>query len=137
MDPLSRLTIETSGGRTGYRPGDRIEGMAGWHLARQPRPPRSVELRLFWYTEGRGTQDVEIVDTAHFEAPGADDRRSFSFALPAAPYSFSGKLISLTWALELVAEPRGESLRLEITVSPTGAEVLLFPGPHPADAPAR
>jgi hypothetical protein len=134
MDPLSWLTIETSGGTTGYRPGDRIEGMAGWHLERQPR---SMELRLFWYTEGRGTQDVEIVDTVSFEAPGAEDRRSFSLALPAAPYSFSGKLISLTWALELVAEPRGESSRLEITVSPTGAEVLLFPGLHPNDAPAR
>lgn len=131
MDPLSWMRIETADGRTAYRPGDRIEGTASWHLERQPR---SVELRLFWYTEGRGDQDIEIVETVGFEAPGAEDRRVFSVGLPAAPYSFSGKLISLTWALEVVAEPRGETGRLEITVSPTGAEVLLSPG-FPAGAP--
>jgi hypothetical protein len=118
------VTIETTDGRRAFRPGDRIEGTASWYLERQPG---SVELRLFWYTQGKGTQDVEIVQTVPFESPGAVDSRAFSVELPVAPYSFSGKLISLIWALEVVAEPGGETGRLELTVSPTGVEILLRP----------
>lgn len=118
------LTIETAGGRRAFRPGDRIEGTASWYLEKDPR---SVDLRLFWYTQGKGTQDVEIVQEVPFDNPGAVDSRAFSVEVPLAPYSFSGKLISLVWALELVAEPGGETGRLEITVSPTGVEILLRP----------
>ncbi|HYG62217.1 MAG TPA: hypothetical protein VEL74_06525 [Thermoanaerobaculia bacterium] len=118
------ITIETTDGRRAFRPGDRIEGTASWYLEKEPR---SVELRLFWYTQGKGTQDVEIVQGVPFDNPGAVDSRAFSVELPLAPYSFSGKLISLLWGLELVAEPGGETGRLEITVSPTGVEILLRP----------
>lgn len=52
------------------------------------------------------------------------DRRDFRFRLPAGPYSFEGKLITLAWALEAVIA--GAVLgRLEITVSPTGEPVRL------------
>ena len=44
---------------------------------------------------------------------------------PEAPHSFSGALISLIWAVELLVEPGGLSERIEITVSPTGEEILL------------
>lgn len=118
------VAIETTDGRQAFRPGDRVEGTASWYLE---KAPRSVELRLFWYTQGKGTQDVEIVRTVPFDSPGAVDSRAFSVELPVAPYSFSGKLISLIWALEVVAEPGGDTGRLEITVSPTGVEVLLRP----------
>jgi hypothetical protein len=45
--------------------------------------------------------------------------------LPEGPYSFSGKLISLIWALELACSPGSETVRREITVSPTGHEIVL------------
>jgi hypothetical protein len=54
-----------------------------------------------------------------------EDARSFRFRLPESPYSFSGKLISLTWALELVAEPSKELARQEITLAPGGEAVRL------------
>jgi hypothetical protein len=34
-----------------------------------------------------------------------NDERTFSLTLPREPFSFSGKLISLVWALELIVEP--------------------------------
>ncbi len=40
---------------------------------------------------------------------------------PRSPYSFSGKLISLIWALELVALPGREAARTEITLAPPDA----------------
>lgn len=45
--------------------------------------------------------------------------------LPADPYSFSGTLISLVWALEVVAEPGGAAGRIDVVVSPTGNEIRL------------
>ena len=128
---MSWIQIETTDGVTAFYPGDAIEGKAFWRLE---TPPRSVELRLFWYTEGKGEQDVGIVEAVAFVNPAAEDSRPFHLRLPEGPYSFSGKLISLLWALEVVAQPGEEAGRLEITVSPTGSEILLHPGgeSHPS-----
>jgi hypothetical protein len=45
--------------------------------------------------------------------------------LPETPYSFSGRLISLLWALELVAPPSKTVGRQELVVAPGGQEVRL------------
>ena len=119
------IDVSTRDGRLAFRPGETIEGTVSWRL---DEAPRSVELRLFWYTEGKGDRDLEIVTTFPFEAPGAEDRRGFRLEAPAEPWSFSGKLISLTWALEAVAEPGAKAGRTEILISPTGSEVRLHPG---------
>lgn len=119
------IQVDTADGRLSFLPGETVEGVASWHL---DPPLESVELRLFWYTEGKGDQDVQIVETVSFGQPGADDRRAFRVRLPAGPYSFSGKLISLTWALEVVAEPGTRAGRALLVVSPTGREILLHPG---------
>lgn len=119
------IDVSTRDGRLSFHPGETIEGTVSWHL---DEAPRSVELRLFWYTEGKGDRDLEIVKTVPFEAPGAEDRRAFRLQAPAEPWSFSGKLISLTWALEAVVEPGAKANRTEILISPTGSEVRLHPG---------
>jgi hypothetical protein len=124
MDALSWIQVETLDGSTVFRPGDEVAGTASWRLAASPE---AVEVRLFWYTQGKGQQDVEVVETVRLEAPGAADRRAFRFHLPRSPYSFSGKLISLVWAIEAEAAPGGEVGRLELVVSPTGEEILLTP----------
>jgi hypothetical protein len=59
--------------------------------------------------------------------PNAVGWKDFSFTLPEGPYSFSGQLISLVWALELTCSPGSETFRQEITVSPTGREITLGP----------
>ena len=122
---MSTLKIGTYENKTNYRPGEEVAGRALWIL---DGPPKAVEVRLFWYTEGKGTQDVELIDCVRFDAPMPRAQKDFRFTLPAEPYSFSGKLISLIWALELVALPSGETERLPITVSPTGEEVFLYKG---------
>lgn len=118
------LRIETQEGRTAFRPGEELRGAVAWELA---EPPPSVELRLLWYTAGIGTRDAGIVGRLPFENPKAAEARDFALALPDGPFSFSGKLISLVWGLELVADGPEECARLELTVSPTGREVLLYP----------
>lgn len=116
---------------TRFRPGDEVVAAAYWKLE---RPPKAVQVRLFWFTRGKGTQDVTVVETVAFDRPLMEEARPARFQLPEAPFSFSGKLISLTWALELVVDPSGESARVELIVSPTGEEILLQPSPVPPSA---
>jgi len=119
---MSQLKIAVREDRTQFLPGDEIVAAAYWKL---DGPPRSVEARLFWFTRGKGTQDVNVVETILFDHPLVEEARPVRFHLPEAPYSFSGRLVSLIWALELVVEPGSESARIELTVSPTGEEIDL------------
>jgi hypothetical protein len=119
---LSELRIELTDGRTAFKPGEPLTGNVTWRVEGEPS---SAELRLFWYTSGKGTQDVAIVDTIAFAAPRPDDQRDFTLTLPREPYSFSGTLISLIWAIELIVEPGGHVERREFVLSATGQEVVL------------
>ena|SRR5437879_6330390 len=119
---MNELRIDTREGRKDFEPGDELNGTAVWKLDQQLR---AIELRLFWFTRGKGTEDAGVVETVRFDRPMTEERRSFRFRLPEAPYSLSGKLISIVWALELVADPSKEVVRLEITVAPGGREVRL------------
>ena len=118
-----RLLIQPRGLRTSYRPGETVEGDAAWDLQ---FPAESVEVRLIWYTRGKGTTDVEVVEARSFPAAGRKGRGGFRFVVPAEqPYSFSGRLISVIWALELIVEPGERSRRVDLIVSPTGGEIDL------------
>lgn len=119
------MRLTTLDGRTSFQPGETISAAAEWELG---AAPQAIEARLFWHTSGKGNPDLAIVQTLHWERLAARDRREFEFRLPREPFSFSGKLISLAWAIELVELPTGESARLEIVVSPTGREILLHKG---------
>ena len=118
------LTVEIQNGANAFLPGETVEGTVSWRL---DRPAQTIELRLLWYTQGKGDQDVGVVSTVPFGNPVIQDRRPFRVSLPGGPFSFSGKLISLAWALELVVEPGSRASRTEITVSPTRTEILLTP----------
>jgi hypothetical protein len=120
------MAIEIQDGANAFLPGEVVVGTVSWQL---DRPAQTAELRLFWYTQGKGDQDMGVVSTVPFANPGLQDRQPFRVTLPDGPFSFSGKLISLAWALELVVEPSSRASRTEITVSPTRMEILLPAGP--------
>jgi hypothetical protein len=117
---MSTLTVEIEDGKLAYAPGGEVRGRASWTL---DADPESVEVHLFWRTEGKGTQDTDIADTVVFEAPGKQDRREFRLKIPDGPYSFAGKLVAILWSVEVVAEPGSEAGRQDIVVSPTGEPV--------------
>ena len=119
---MSDLKIQLAAGRMAFDPGEELTGTAAWKL---DKPPRSVELRLLWFTRGQGEEDACVVETVRFDHPIQDDSRPFRFRLPDGPYSFSGKLFSLVWALELVVEPSKENARQEITIAPGAKTVQL------------
>ena len=130
-------TIATKFDNRAYVPGERIEGTVSWESS---EPLESAEVCLFYYTEGKGTQDVEIVERMAMNGILQAGSREFAFDLPNGPFSFSGRLVSLSWALELVLQPGNHTERLEIVLSPTGREIDLYAHEHanvPAEAAKR
>ena len=100
---------------TSVSPGETISGRAGWQLEKEPK---SVSIRLFWRTLGKGTEDVELVNEVVLERPGAQNLHDFCFELPVEPYSFDGRLVSVKWAVEAVAGKQSGSA--EFVMAPDG-----------------
>ena len=125
------LSLELEGGKTSFQPGEELTCTVSWDFPStdlspgEAEPPEALELRLFWYTEGRGNRDVGLVETERLAPLGTTGDREVTFRLPGGPYSFSGPLISLIWAVEVVTEPDLRTLRREIVVGPEGREVRL------------
>ncbi len=113
-----------------FVPGEEISGRVEWSggdSSVDPNRQVSAEVRLFFYTSGKGSRDVEIVATHRMEGIGESGESEFRMKIPeASPPSFSGQLVSLEWALEFQIETSGETERCEITVSPTGQEISLY-----------
>ena len=75
----SILEISTDADERAFTPGGTLAGRVSWLLQ---EVPESVELRLFYYTSGKGTQDVGIAQSLSFDHPSTSERRDFSFKLP-------------------------------------------------------
>jgi len=119
---VERISIETAGGQTAFEPGGEVRGQIEWELTSQAK---RIEVRLFWYTRGKGTTDAQVVKIHRLDAMTPHGREPFRFVLPEEPYSFSGKLISLVWAIEAIADPGQRTARLELVVAPEGKEIQL------------
>lgn len=107
--------------RTNFRPGEAIRGRAFWPVS---GGSEEVSVRLCWQTEGKGGRDSETVGVVVPDGGGAGGEGAFTMIAPDGPFSFSGKLISLIWSIEVVATPGGFA-RAEVTLSPDGEEIDL------------
>lgn len=118
------LTITLANDQREYLPGDEIRGEVAWQL-----DDRLVELEvhLAFLTAGRGSTDAVIVATHTIADPGLSGDEAFSFRAPIGPYSFSGTLISLSWAIEVEARGADVTAREEITIAPAGEPLQLHP----------
>lgn len=117
---MNVLDIQTEGSYLNYYAGGRVKGHASWRLDSMPT---EAEIRLFWYTQGKGTSDTETVQIEQFASPGRQEERFFDLQIPLAPFSYSGRIVSVLWALELVIQPGNVVHRQAITVSSTGYEI--------------
>lgn len=115
------IEIELSKSAANFVPGETIAGTVTW----SQEEGVSLEIRLIWYTVGKGDRDFALVaahKVASFAPVGTE---AFEFAAPARPQSFSGKLISLQWAIEAIIFPDQNAQRVDLTISKTGQEIVL------------
>jgi len=78
------------------------------------------EVRLYWSTCGRGTEEVGVVDRQKVQSDG-----EFLLSLPASPFTTRGTLVSIQWGIEWVDDSGDAVDRREIVVSPTGEAIEL------------
>lgn len=87
-----------------FEPGETISGNV------VVQPDRSVEcrnlaVRLIWFTEGRGdVASDQLAETSLTQGrlvPEMVVEGAFQFQLPQQPWSYSGRLVSVVWAIEV------------------------------------
>ncbi len=79
---MEKLSINLNEDKAAFAPRETIHGTIRWSL---DAGVRHLELSLFWYTAGKGTRDVGVIETMRFDEPGAVGWKDFSFTLPAGP----------------------------------------------------
>lgn len=105
-----------------FCPGEKIELTVHWQEIGQGI---AIDARLIWYTSGKGTRDYRIVQRQLIAHPQQQGSQQIQFVAPNWPLSFSGQLISLHWAIEIVELPSEEAQQIEIVIGPQGEETLL------------
>ncbi len=116
------ISIDIHNSQTNFQPGEKISGTVSWQLSKEPK---EITVNLFWQTDGKGTQDMETVESRNFKVFGQTGSEDFEFEVPIAPYSFSGRLISISWYIEAFPKSGRDSSQYSIVISPTGEEVHL------------
>lgn len=116
---MDRISIQLGRGDRAYVPGEPITGEVAWDLA---EAPKRVTVRLLWQTSGRGTRDTTVVAEQQWEMLSVREERPFEFAGQPGPYSYSGKLITLGWFVEVTSSD-GHHDEQTLMLSPTGEEV--------------
>lgn len=116
------IGITLTDGRAAFEPGEAITGTVHWS---GDKGPAWLELRLFWYTEGKGTQDVGVANAERFSEPGPSGERTFRLPAPNHPLSCSGRLVSIRWALELVSADDQPVVKQDLVIGPGAREATL------------
>lgn len=118
------MKLEIDNDQKNFVPGHQISGNVVW----EDFPPETthLEVRLIWYTQGKGTRDFELTAAVRVECANIPTgRKTFQFVAPHRPFSFSGSKLSVVWGLEIIDFPSKDSMVTEICISPTGQEIRL------------
>ena len=104
--PEPRIMITLDGrGRRQYRPGETLAGsyyfdsMSGDDI-------HAVECSIFWYTTGKGSEDMGIHAFRRYYIDAGDwiDPRSpgrFNTVLPKSPLSYTGVIVKIHWTIRV------------------------------------
>lgn len=101
--------------RASFQPGERISVGVGWDTQ---EPLTLLHLETVWKTSGKGTEDVGVVSRLVIDDPQPAERRVVQIRLPQEPWSYSGRLLSIQWFLQLTAFPSESCRLMPIVISP-------------------
>ena len=110
------ISIESTNGV--FQAGEAIRGSLS--VSSLPPKTESIEIRLLWFTRGKGDRDLQVVATQTETRFQVGQSIPFEFMAPKYPHSFSLKLVSLIWTIEAIAFPGRIAANKEIVISPTG-----------------
>ena len=125
---MNKIELKLINEHNFFKPGSILKGNIIWNI---DIIPQTITISLCYWTEGRGTEDAVSIAKEEVKITNPSGEQPFEFPIPNSPWSFSGKLISVNWAV--AAEIRSKNLftLIPITISPTAAEINLYG--HPDD----
>lgn len=102
-----------------FRPGDLLEADIEV-ISDKPVECHGIEVSVGWHTEGRGDRNSETVYVEPFGvimelSPDEPVKEFFSCRLPSQPWSYTGELINIVWAVRVKVIFRVIDLRHEET----------------------
>lgn len=106
-----------------YTPGQNLVGEVT--LSAVDERSQSLSIRLIWFTEGKGDRDYATVDSIDIPLDKDSQGAKFEFPLPHRPLSFSGQIVSLTWAVEAVVNPGKQSSLAEFSLVDGDTPIVL------------
>lgn len=118
------LPIKLDQPQANFAPGDLISGTIA--TSDLPSDTSKLAIRLLWFTTGKGTRDVNTCFEIVQAIGPRTSAQTFEFIAPHRPLSFSGQLISLQWAIEVVAFPSRQSSLAEVVITHSDAEITLL-----------
>ncbi len=119
-----------------FLPGDEIEGEVRWEL---PQAPARLVVNVYWFTDGSVSNIEQGLELTSAETAGT---LPFTFKLPVTPYSYSGKLFSISWEIEAYSVSPDERCTRPFIMSPynTAGELRsrapVFPALNDCQLPA-
>lgn len=114
------LTLQLDRDDASYVPGEPITGSVAWDL---DQAPEGITVRLLWHTSGKGSRDMGVVGEQTWELVSSGGQEPFSFPGIDGPYSFSGRLITVSWVVEAVTQGTDLHTEVPFSLSPSGEEV--------------
>lgn len=101
------------------KPGGVLEGTVMWELE---SPAKKITINFFWFLEKYGdVEETNIISSLEAENIQPHGYKNFAFDIPRQPYSFSGNLFSIKWAVECVVDK--DSVVQDLVVSNNGQEI--------------
>lgn len=116
------LEIVLKDNRKRFQPFEVIEGRIKYDLK---KPSDEIAVDLVWTTMGKGTTDNYRADGVVISTNSIRGEGQFRLNVPAGPYSFSGKLISIIWMISCGTDNDKEIAEKEIVISPFGSELVV------------
>jgi hypothetical protein len=127
-DSPIRIRIKGDASSLRFSPGEQLSGSVEIFPNSVIRC-QGVEIRLMWYTEGKGRRDEGVIQTLTYDikeiGPEQGFNEAFDVVLPGAPWSYAGHFINVVWVIHVKIDiPMAPDLNQE-------ARFLLLPDDVP------
>ena len=106
------IILKIKNDKNKFLPGDGIQGEVTFRL---PCTPAKIVVNLYWFTDGT---ESNIMQELEFFPADSFGTLPFEFKLPVTPYSYSGKLFSISWEIEAYSVSPEERCACPFIMSP-------------------
>jgi hypothetical protein len=110
------INLKIKDDKNKFLPGNEIQGEVMFRLS---CTPAKIVVILYWFTDGTVSNIMQELEFYPVDSFGV---LPFKFKLPITPYSYSGKLFSISWEIEAYSVSPEERCAWPFIMSPYDTE---------------